>query len=171
MTHARARSLAAAVSLAFTAMFILPGEARADGANSAAITSASADSGLVNLTLMGQNFTRLKHPSVFLSGFTSALPIVSVNDQVIVALLPAGVAPGSYEVTLTSKDNAKGDDDSANTEVVSLTLGAVGPQGMQGIQGIQGIQGLQGVKGDQGVAGPSGTANSGFTKYSDLLPH
>jgi hypothetical protein len=52
----------------------------------------------------------------------------------------------------------------------SWTITRVG-SGPPGIQGIQGIQGLQGVKGDQGVAGPSGTANSGFTKYSDLLPH
>lgn len=43
-----------------------------------------------------------------------------------------------------------------------------GPPGPTGPTGPQGPIGPNGAKGDQGVAG---TANAGFTKYGDLLPH
>ena len=48
------------------------------------------------------------------------------------------------------------------TRVGSGPPGPVGPQGPQGNQGAIGAT---------GAAGPPGTANAGFTKYSDLLPH
>jgi hypothetical protein len=43
--------------------------------------------------------------------------------------------------------------------------------GPPGIQGPQGIQGPVGATGAQGPQGTPGSANSGFTKYSDMLPH
>lgn len=43
--------------------------------------------------------------------------------------------------------------------------------GPKGDIGPQGIQGAVGATGAQGPKGDSGTANSGFAKYSDLLPH
>lgn len=59
--------------------------------------------------------------------------------------------------------------------VTAVSVGALtvtrigsGPPGPTGPQGIQGNIGATGAAGPQGVPG---TANSGFTKYSDLLPH
>jgi hypothetical protein len=43
--------------------------------------------------------------------------------------------------------------------------------GPPGPAGPTGPQGNQGAIGATGAAGPPGTANAGFTKYADLLPH
>lgn len=43
--------------------------------------------------------------------------------------------------------------------------------GPKGDQGIPGIVGPTGEKGDPGIQGPAGNANTGFAKYSDMLPH
>jgi hypothetical protein len=48
------------------------------------------------------------------------------------------------------------------TRIGSGPQGPVGPTGPPGIQGAQGPQGIQ---------GNPGNANSGFVKYSDMLPH
>lgn len=50
----------------------------------------------------------------------------------------------------------------------AVTMMGSGPVGPPGPEGPQGPLGPQGAKGDPGA---SGTANSGFAKYSDLLPH
>jgi hypothetical protein len=52
----------------------------------------------------------------------------------------------------------------------ALTVTRLG-SGPPGVAGATGPQGIQGAVGPTGPAGPSGTASSGFTKYSDLLPH
>ena len=51
---------------------------------------------------------------------------------------------------------------------VSVTRVGSGPPGVPGPQGIQGPVGATGAA---GPTGPSGSASSGFTHYSDLLPH
>lgn len=52
----------------------------------------------------------------------------------------------------------------------SWTVTRVG-SGPPGPTGVQGPIGPVGATGATGPAGPPGTANAGFTKYSDLLPH
>jgi len=52
----------------------------------------------------------------------------------------------------------------------ACTVTRVG-SGPPGPEGPVGPQGNQGAIGATGAAGPPGTANAGFTKYSDLLPH
>lgn len=54
--------------------------------------------------------------------------------------------------------------------VGSLTVTRIG-SGPPGPKGDVGAQGPVGATGSAGPAGPSGTANSGFAKYSDMLPH
>lgn len=54
--------------------------------------------------------------------------------------------------------------------VGALCVTRVG-SGPPGPKGDQGVQGPVGATGATGPAGPSGTANSGFAKYSDMLPH
>jgi hypothetical protein len=51
-----------------------------------------------------------------------------------------------------------------------LTVTRVG-SGPQGVAGPQGLTGATGATGATGPAGPTGTANSGFIKYGDMLPH
>jgi hypothetical protein len=52
----------------------------------------------------------------------------------------------------------------------SVAVNRIG-SGPPGAAGPVGPQGPIGATGAVGPAGPSGTANSGFTKYADLLPH
>src|SRR5205809_8096750 len=62
-----------------------------------AINSAAADSGLVNLSISGQGFTvKNKTTTVTLSGYASNLSVPTLNSTQIVALLPAGILPGTY---------------------------------------------------------------------------
>src|SRR5690349_2135691 len=153
----RLRPLAFATSLAFASLMPLPFAALAAD-NHAVINSAAADSSLVNLTLHGQHFASVKRLTLLLSGTPVPLPILSITDQTIVALLPVGIAPGSYVVTLGSAD-------SGNAEEFFVTLGGVGPAGPTGATGPQGPQGNtgptgatgpQGVQGPQGATGPQG---------------
>jgi hypothetical protein len=57
----------------------------------------------------------------------------------------------------------------------AISLGALNVtrvgSGPPGPVGLTGPQGSIGATGAAGPPGPSGTANSGFTKYGDLLPH
>jgi len=57
-----------------------------------------------------------------------------------------------------------------NVSSGAITVTRVG-SGPKGDVGPPGVQGPNGATGAQGPAGPSGTANAGFTKYADLLPH
>jgi len=52
----------------------------------------------------------------------------------------------------------------------SMNVTRVG-SGPPGAQGPVGPQGAVGATGAAGPAGPPGTANSGFVKYGDMLPH
>lgn len=107
------RWLAAAISagtLAFLAATVAPVPAHADDSSpQVVITSATADVGLVNLVVRGRNFSRVRNLAVTLSGFTAPLTVVASNDTSITALLPLGVAPGSYTLTVGSAQGANGD--------------------------------------------------------------
>lgn len=144
----RLRPLVFATSLAFASLMPLAFDAAASNTQ-AVIDSINADPALVNITLHGQHFTSVKRLSLLLSGTAVPLPILSVTDQAIVALLPPGVLPGSYVVTLASGD-------SGNTEDFFATLGSTGPMGPTGATGPQGPQGPQGVVGPTGLQGPQG---------------
>src|SRR5207253_1302587 len=108
-----------------------------------------ADDTLHLLTVIGQNFSNLKNPRVTLEGATTSLPIVSITDTTIVALLPPGFAPGSYVIDV---GNANGNPDDS----FFATFGAVGPTGATGAKGDTGTTGAQGLKGDIGATGATG---------------
>jgi hypothetical protein len=126
------------------------------------IASVSVESGLV--TIRGANLTATGLPEVRLSGHLLALPVTASSSEEIVAQLPAGVAAGSYLITL-----GKAADD---RHEFYITLGIAGPQGPKGDTGAQGPkgdtgatgpqgpQGAQGVKGDTGEAGTTGATGA-----------
>ena len=89
------RPLYLATALAFTAVAATPLTAFAANPNQAVIDSVAADPQLVHLTLVGHAFSSVKHLALSLSGVSQSLPIVSATDSVLVALLPAGIAPRS----------------------------------------------------------------------------
>lgn len=109
------------------------------------------------LTITGTNFGSIK-PVVMLDGLV--LNIATFTPTVVVALLPAALAPGSYLLTLanasTNNPNDIGEFD--------VTLGAVGPKGDKGDTGPVGPQGPQGPQGVSGPVGPQGPqGSSGLT--------
>lgn len=113
-----------------------------------AINSAAADSGLVNLSISGQGLTfKNKTTTVTLSGYASNLPVTTANSTQIIALLPAGILPGTYTLTV-AYGTTVGQFDS-----LDVTIGAVGPVGPQGIQGATGASGATGATGPQGPPG------------------
>lgn len=77
-----------------------------------------------------------------------ALTVLSSSASHVEALLPAGIAPGSYLLTV-SGGRKDGHDESW------ITVGSVGPEGPMGSPGPQGPAGPQGATGPQGPAGAS----------------
>lgn len=135
--------------LAAACILAMAPTARAANDPKAVVESAAADEALVNLTLRGSNLLQMRNPVVRLSGSAAALPILSATDTAITVLLPAGIASGSYYVTLAGVGAGAGND-----EEFAITLGA------RGVAGAQGPQGAQGATGPQGAAGESVTVAS-----------
>ncbi|MEA2162751.1 MAG: hypothetical protein QOK37_878 [Thermoanaerobaculia bacterium] len=130
-------------SLIFAASVIRPLAAQ----KQLTIHAARANGAMTSLHIEGQSLCA--SPAVTLNG--SSLTVTS-SAGAMDAVLPSGIAPGSYLLTV-SCGNATADN--ADFEV---TLGAVGPQGAKGDTGAQGPIGLQGPKGDTGATGPQGIA-------------
>ena len=142
----------------------------ADSSHAPAITEARADGALLRID--GLEFAG-GTPKLTLG--STVLSIVSATATHIDALLPVGVAPGSYLLTLTlakgrndrTDDNSKYDEfwvtiggaGAAGKDGVAGPQGPAGPIGATGAIGPQGSQGLAGAKGDPGPQGPAG--NSG----------
>ena len=119
-----------------------------------AIVEARADAGV--LRIHGVNLGG-ERPHVTLG--TLPLAVVSVTATRIEALLPAGVAPGSYLLTVAFGRNDRADD--GKHDEFWVTLGSVGPAGATGATGAQGATGSmgpQGPTGAMGLQGPPGAA-------------
>lgn len=80
-----------------------------------------------------------------------ALTVLSSSASHVEALLPAGIAPGSYLLTV-SGGRKDGHDESW------ITVGSVGPEGPMGSPGPQGPAGPQGATGPAGPQGATGPA-------------
>src|SRR5579863_7969548 len=118
----------------------------------AASTVPVVQSGTINyltnvLTLSGSNFEPGKTaPTVLFNG--TALTLASFSNTQVVATLPAGLAPGTFNLNLTNS--------SGNSIVFDMTYGAIGPQGPAGPAGPAGSQGPTGPIGATGPQGPRG---------------
>ena len=74
------------------------------------IDSVTADSALTAVTINGTNFVAAQPRTVFLSGFSSPLGVVSASNTQIVASLPAGLPAGSYAVRVQGAGNGEFDE-------------------------------------------------------------
>lgn len=110
------------------------------------ITGAVADFDARLLTIAGDKFGT--QPAVLLGGL--ALDVVSATERRITAKIPAGVAAGTYRVTVIRAGSAVG------SAAIDVTLGAAGPVGPPGPVGAQGPMGPAGPQGVAGPAGPQG---------------
>jgi hypothetical protein len=115
------------------------------------IYQAAADESLSRLLIAGKDFgTRV--PIVKLGGVLLTVDADHLTNNDIVAVLPDGIDPGSYQLVVFRTDGA--------FPIPSLpfaaTLGAVGPPGPTGDKGGTGATGPQGAKGDTGAQGAIG---------------
>lgn len=161
----RTRTIIVALGIAFG-----PGFARADSLPTPIVTEAHADAITTVLHVTGANFDR-GTPSVTLGSLAKPLTLVNVTATQIDALLPPGIAPGGYLLTVIVARNADNKGETRSDEFW-VTLGAEGPKGdsgpagPQGPQGATGPQGPQGATGPQGPAGPAGSGGGALTGLS-----
>jgi collagen type I alpha len=129
-------------------------------ANAQTITKASASG--TTLTIAGTSLGTGK-PTVQLglNGVLTTLTVQTYSATQVVATLPVGVAPATYELLFTRANGA--------TAVFDLTIGAVGPTGPAGLNGINGVDGLPGATGAPGLQGIQGVpGNPGATGAQGL---
>jgi hypothetical protein len=101
------------------------------------------------ITIAGTNLLPSSgSPVVHLDG--ASLTLVSSTSTQIVADLPAGLAAGSFRLTVSNGTSTTG--------VFDMTYGAVGPQGATGPAGPSGPQGPAGPTGPAGPEGATGPA-------------
>jgi hypothetical protein len=113
------------------------------------VISASADSALTQLTIVGSGFSPSNStPTVSLGNVS--LSLASFTDTQIVATLPTNEPAGSYSLSVTETFGG------LKTTTFGVTIGAVGPAGPQGPIGPQGATGAQGPAGPAGATGAQG---------------
>ncbi len=139
-----------AVIFAFALQLVVMGRALADDQkHDPLILAAVPDSSVspTQLTIMGENFGTLK-PAVTLDSIP--LTVVNFGSTSVTALLPAGLTPGSYLLTLQRNGQKQ------NTAEFDVALGAIGPKGEKGDPGALGPAGPAGPSGPTGPVGPTG---------------
>ena len=112
------------------------------------VVSATINYTSGQITITGTSLTVTGAPVVKLDSTT--LTLVSSSSTQIVAKLPAGLAAGTYRMTVSNGSGTVG--------VFDVSNGAVGPQGPAGPAGPQGATGGTGPAGPQGAAGATGAA-------------
>src|SRR6185503_2003428 len=88
----------AALSLLVASAFVVAAPAFAAG--KPVINSAAVNEAANQITLSGVNMDGVKNVKVLVSGYSTALGILSLTPTSIIAVLPAGLVPGTYAVTV-----------------------------------------------------------------------
>jgi hypothetical protein len=121
------------------------------------VTETGVNAALTVLTIEGSGFGPdfAHRPSVALGAQT--LAVLTSSNTTITATLPAGIAPGTYTLTVTNILNVTAQGEVAiGDQGATGATGAQGPQGAPGPTGATGAQGLPGATGPQGLAGANG---------------
>ena len=110
------------------------------------------NSGAINystnqVTLAGSGFEPSRYaPTLRFNG--ALVSVTSFTNAQIIAKLPAGTSPGTFNLIVTNS--------SGNSTGFDMTYGAAGPQGPQGPAGPAGAAGAVGPRGSTGATGPQG---------------
>jgi Collagen triple helix repeat (20 copies) len=116
------------------------------------ITSATADLSSELVTIRGQNFG--SHPRVALA--LTELRVVNAAPDEILAVLPAGLEPGTYLLRVACGLRRHQAPSSDQVSTFDLAIGTAGPEGPMGPRGQEGPIGPVGPDGLPGPVGPSG---------------
>ena len=130
------------------------------GPNDPVVTGASMSGNV--LTLTGTNLNGSNGAGVFsvtMGTQTASGGNVTSTATTVQATFTTPFDPGSYPTTVAFKKNNGQQDSNPNDQAaLTVTIGAVGPQGPAGAQGPQGPAGVQGPQGPAGTQGPLGPA-------------
>jgi hypothetical protein len=141
-----------------------------------ASAAPTVQSGVINyltnqVTLTGTNFEPGKvKPTIVFNGAT--LTVTSFSNTQVVATLPTGITPGTFNLTLTNS--------AGNSVEFDMTYGAIGPQGPAGAAGPTGTQGPagpagpggpRGITGAPGAPGPAGANGTSFLFLNAFDPY
>jgi hypothetical protein len=152
MTHRKRLAAALIVSLPF---LFSPGAQAA--IPDTTVVGAAVDHGANTVTISGTGFIGINGTGPTVTLGLHRLVIQSATMDTIVAQLPAGIAPGSYLVTVKTGSGSNRYDES----VVAVGVqGPAGPEGPQGATGAQGPAGAPGPQGPAGAIGPQGPAGA-----------
>jgi hypothetical protein len=155
-----------AVALVFALQLAVVGRASADGEPRILAVVPDSSAGPTQLTVMGEDFGTLK-PSVALESIP--LTVVTFGPTSVSALLPTGLAPGSYLLTLQRNGQKQ------KTAEFHVALGAIGPKGEKGDPGVTGPPGPAGPSGPAGPVGqtgpqgPAGTPGAGGSDVFSIM--
>lgn len=151
------KTLRTLAALAAFGVAVTTQSAFAESSRDVMITEVRANEAQTTLQVIGANFSggTLK---LTLGMLAAPLTITLATPTQIEALLPAGIAPGAYLLTLTvSKKKDKGNDSDDNRgDEFWVTLGAAGTPGTDGKDGVTGPMGPIGPQGAVGAAGAHG---------------
>lgn len=129
--------------------------------------SPAVNSGAINysnnqITLTGTGFEPARtKPIVTFNGV--ALTVSTFSNTQIVASLPVGLTPGTFDLTVTNSTG--GTVDFNMTYGATGAQGPMGPVGAQGPAGPAGTAGATGPRGAAGVAGAPGAAGTNGTSF------
>ena len=156
------RTLSGLAAIALVALSGAAPSAGADSARDPVITEARANDANTILQVFGTDLSG-GAPRLTLGTQAAPLVVTLATSTRIEALLPPGVPPGTYLLTLTIgkyRDRKSSDSEGPRGDEFWVTLGAQGPSGPQGIAGPAGATGQQGLAGPPGPAGPQGVAGA-----------
>jgi len=151
MGHLRRCTVALLLVLSFAA----PAFAHSPSSYNGPVVLESAHPDLEGGTLTLRGQFGMRSITVWLGD--DRLDIVRHKTDEIVALLPHGIARGSYEV-IVARNRLANQYDSMSVALVPYGGGSTGPRGPAGPAGPTGPQGPMGPAGAQGSAGPAGAA-------------
>ena len=146
-------ALAAAAFMAFAPV------ANADSGRDPVISEARANEAQTHLLVTGSALPT-RGPRLTLGVGTAPLVVTLATSTRIEALLPVGIVPGTYLLSLTGSQASGSDSEGPRGDEFWVTIGAQGPAGPQGPTGATGAQGLPGPSGPIGPMGPSGPAGA-----------
>ena len=142
-------------ALAAAALFASASLVHAASARDPVISEARANESQTRLLVTGSDLPTTS-PRLFLGIGTAPLVVTLATPTRIEALLPAGIEPGTYLLSLTGPQASGAGAGGPRGDEFWVTLGAVGPTGAQGVAGPQGATGATGQTGPAGPTGASG---------------
>ena len=142
-------------ALAAAVLFASAPLANAASAHDPVISEARANEGQTHLLVTGSDLPTTG-PRLFLGIGTAPLVVTLATPTRIEALLPAGIAPGTYLLSLTGAQSGGSGAGGPHGDEFWVTLGAAGPTGAQGVAGPQGAPGATGQTGPAGPTGATG---------------